>query len=293
MRHLAIALSRLAAALAIGLSVPAAAADRPVNRLSETVNHIENRLKARVGVSVTNSGTGWTWQYRADERFPMNSTVKTLVCGATLARSDQGTLSLDEALPIGKKDVLSYAPVTKTRVGLTLSIGDLCLAALDMSDNTAANLLEARVGGPQAVTAFLRSMGDRTTRVDRTEPDLNDFSAGDERDTTTPSAMSATLKALLLGDVLKPESRRQLASWMSHGSVTGKLLRSAAPTSWSISDKSGSGEQSRNIVALLSPPGKAPWIVALYISDARADFSTRDAALKELAGSVMSVVSSR
>ncbi|TZG40077.1 hypothetical protein FZZ93_07460 [Halomonas eurihalina] len=73
------------------------------------------------------------------------------------------------------------------------------------SDNAAANAQIESVGGPEAVTAFLRSIGDDTTRMDRIEPDLNTHDhEGHERGTTTPLAMMMTLLNLLLGDALTP-----------------------------------------------------------------------------------------
>ncbi len=287
-------LPRLAATLALGLSLATSAvAQDAEDRLAETIHRVEDRLDARTGVMVRDTGSDWTWAYRAEERFLMNSTVKPVICGAVLAEVDGGALTLDEVLPIRDENLLSYAPVTETRVGESMSIGDLCLATLDMSDNTAANLLMDRLGGPQEVTAFLRDIGDPVTRLDRREPELNTFAPGDPRDTTTPAAMLDTLQAMLLGDALTPASRAQLAEWMSRGGVTGALLRAEAPADWEIADKSGGGDQTRNIVAMVTPRDHAPWLVAIYLSDADVDFVTRNAALQEIGAAVMAVLKSR
>jgi len=68
-------------------------------------------------------------------------------------------------------------------------------AAIEHSDNTAANLLLRTVGGPAAVTAYLRALGDPVTRLDRNEPALNEAKPGDVRDTTTPSALARYMPA--------------------------------------------------------------------------------------------------
>ncbi|MHA7870679.1 MAG: serine hydrolase, partial [Salipiger thiooxidans] len=199
MRLTAIVLSRVATGFALGLSMANASfAETPVEALQGTVARIEEHLGARVGLSLVDTGSGWSWSHREDELFLMNSTVKVPVCGAILARWDAGTLSLSDALPVREADLVPYAPVTKTRVGGTMTLDELCRAAIDMSDNVAANLLIGHLGGPEAVTQFFRSVGDITSRVDRIEPELNDFTPGDKRDTTSPAAMSETLRALLL-----------------------------------------------------------------------------------------------
>ncbi len=287
-------LARLAAGLALGLFVGATASAQTAElQIAATIERIEQTLDARVGLLVRDTGSNWSISHRADERFLMNSTFKAMLCGAVLDRVDEGTLDLGERLDISAEDILSYAPVTETRVGETMSLGELCFATLDMSDNTAANLLIDRLGGPESVTAFLREIGDPVSRLDRREPEMNTFSPGDPRDTTTPAAMVSTLEAMLAGDALSPESRAQLVDWMSHGGVTGALIRASAPEGWLVADRSGSGNYNRNVVAMVTPPGRAPYFIAVFLSDADADFATRNAAVIALSEAVMEVVASR
>ena len=291
MRFTASLLPRLAAGLSLGLFLASgSSAQTLLDTLAGTVAQIEARLGARVGVSLVDTASEMSWFHREDERFLMNSAVKVPICGAVLARVDAGGLSLTDTLPVRRDAILSYAPITEQQVGAEMTLGDLCLAALDMSDNTAANMLLDHIGGPQAVTAFFRAIGDETSRLDRPEPELNAFVPGDPRDTTTPAAMSETLRRLLLGDALSPGGRAQLADWMSVGGVTGNLLRADAPDGWLVLDKSGSGSHTRNIIAVIIPEGGAPWIVTIFISDVDADFETRNAALQQVGRAVMSVI---
>lgn len=284
----------LAAGLALGLLTAAPAmAQNPEDRLAATIERIERDLDARVGVMIRDSGSAWSLGHRADERFLMNSTFKTMLCGAVLRRVDDGALSLDENIAIRDSDLLDYAPVTETMVGKSMSIGELCFAALDMSDNTATNLLIDRIGGPQSVTAFLRDIGDPVSRLDRREPEVNNFAPGDPRDTTTPDAMALTMDALLNKDALTAESRARLVDWMSAGGVTGALIRASTPEGWQVADRSGSGDFNRNIAAMVTPPGKAPYFISIFLSDADADFATRNAAVIALSEAVMQVVTNR
>ncbi|TGN59049.1 class A beta-lactamase [Paracoccus liaowanqingii] len=258
--------------------------------LVETIDSLEDRLNARIGVAILDTRTGQFWSHRADERFLMNSTVKVPLCAAVLSRAD---IALTEDLPVRMSDILKYAPVTEQHVGGTMTIDDLCEATIDQSDNTAANVLFHRLGGPKELTAFLRSIGDGTTRSDRIEPELNTFSEGDERDTTTPAAMVRTLEVLLVGNGLSASAKEQLADWMRPGGVTGALLRPSAPAGWDVADKSGSGSNTRNLIAMLTPPDEAPIFFSLSISDTDADFATRNAALTELSAAVMRTVTTQ
>lgn len=284
----------MAAGLVLGLlNTSAALAQEAELRLLETIADIEQRLDARVGLYLRDSGSDWSVSHREDERFLMTSTFKPMLCGAVLKLSDDGMLDLNEPVEITAQDILSYAPVTETMVGGMMTIDDLCFASLDMSDNTATNLLIDHIGGPEAVTSFLREIGDPISRLDRREPELNTFAPGDPRDTTTPAAMAATLETMLTSDVLTPQSRALLIDWMSHGGVTGPLIRASTPADWLIADRSGSGNFNRNIIAMVTPPDQAPYFITVFLSDADADFEARNGAVIELSKAVMDVVTNR
>ncbi|MBS0412504.1 MAG: serine hydrolase, partial [Proteobacteria bacterium] len=123
----------------------------------------------------------------------------------------------------------------------------------------------ASIGGPRAVTALARSLGDPSTRLDRNEPSLNTARPGDARDTTTPAAMAGDLQAVLLGRALKPASRERLTGWMKQTSTGLNRIRAGLPSGWTMADKTGSGERgSTNTIGLVWPPGRAPIAVALY-----------------------------
>ena len=247
---------------------------------------IEKREGGRLGVTVLDSGGGPPLEHRADERFPMCSTFKLLASAAVLRRVDEGNEQLDRVIPYGPADLLEYAPVAKAHVAEGgMPLGDLCAAAIDWSDNTAANLILEAIGGPAGFNAFVRSLGDSTTRLDRNEPGLNASVPGDERDTTTPLAMAEDAQKALLGDVLSEASRGRLEAWLVNDKVGDKRLRAGLPASWTIGDKTGSGDHgTANVIAIIRPPGRAPLIAAVYYTESDAPMDVRNAIHKEVGG---------
>jgi beta-lactamase class A len=270
-------------AIAVRARTALSAADR-LNLANTRLGEIEAREGGRLGVFVRDTGTGATIEHRADERFPMCSTFKLLTAAATLKRVDEGAERLDRIIAYGPSDLLEYAPIAKAHVaegGMT--VGDLCAAAIDWSDNTAANLVLQSIGGPPGFTAFARSLGDTVTRLDRNEPTLNESLPGDERDTTSPAAMAADMQKVLLGDALSEASRRRLQTWLINDKVGDKRLRAGLPSSWRIGDKTGSGDHgSTNTIAILWPPERAPIIAAVYYTASSASMDARNAIHKEL-----------
>lgn len=178
----------------------------------------------------------------------------------------------------------------KLMFGVDLSISELCFATFDQSDNTAANLLFDRIGGPAALTDFFRQAGDSVSRSDRLEPELNIFVSNEPFDTTSPLAIATFLRDVLTGNVLPEHAREQLVDWMRPGGVTGNLLRPAVPADWDVADKSGAGNGTRNLIAMLTPPDRLPIFVSLSIADTKADFKTRNEALITLSAAVMEMV---
>lgn len=259
--------------------------------LQQTVQDVEARLGGRIGYAMTDLNSGQDWGYKADDRFPMSSTFKALLCGVILARVDAGEESLDRRIAFTADDLVTYSPVTETRVDTGMTVGELCRAAITISDNTAGNLLLATVGGPRGFTASLRDIGDATTRLDRWETALNESTPGDMQDTTTPRAALATLHALLFGDTLKTASRQQLVDWMIADAVADDLLRASLPDGWVIGDKSGAGGHgSRSIIAVIWPSPDRPVLAAIYMTGNDADMALRNAAIAEIGAGMVAAL---
>lgn len=246
---------------------------------------LEAASGGRLGVTLLNTGTGWRTGNRQDERFPMCSTFKFVLSAAVLHLADQGRLSLDRRVAVRQQDMLSHAPVTTRHIGKDVTVRDLCRATMITSDNPAANLLLGVVGGPAGVTAFLRANGDAVTRNDRLEPEMNRFAPGDPRDTTSPAAMAASLQRFVLGDVLKPASKQQLADWLIDNETGDARLRAGLSKAWRVGDKTGSnGEDTTNDIAILWPlAGGAPWVLTSYLQGATVDDAGRNDVLRQVA----------
>lgn len=251
--------------------------------ITETIAAVEKRLGARVGAVIIDTQSGRTWSHRAQERFPLNSTFKAFACAAVLAEVDAGKAALDQHITFTADDLVTYSPVTETRVEAGMTLGEVCDAAMTMSDNTAGNLVIESLGGPDGVTRFMRQIGDAETRLDRTEPTLNEATPGDPRDTTTPKAAATSLRELVLGDALSPRSRRQLEAWLLGNKVGDPLLRAGLSKDWTIADRTGAGGHgSRSIVAIAWPPERKPVVAAIYLTGTEASMEERSAAIAEI-----------
>ncbi|WP_210292914.1 class A beta-lactamase [Bradyrhizobium septentrionale] len=263
----------LGLAMCCTLPRPSAAAGQSAAalRLQQEFARIELATSGRLGVAAHDMETGLRASQRGDERFPMCSTFKALASAAVLHRVDRDESSLDQRVQIEAKDILAYAPVTKEHVGSSMTLSELCEAAITLSDNTAANLLLREIGGPAGLTSFFRTIGDNVSRLDRWEVALNEGVSGDPRDTTSPVAMLKNLQRVAIGDVLQATSRQRLIDWMVANKTGDARLRAGVPRDWRVGDKTGTGERGTyNDIGVFWPPGRKPIVVTVYLTGASA-----------------------
>ncbi len=235
---------------------------------------IEQAAGGRLGAFVLDTGSGRSFGWRADERFCHCSTFKFSLAAMALRESDAGRIDLNETLAFGRADLVAYAPVVEAHLAEGgLSVVALAEAAQVASDNAAANVLMRRLGGPAALTRFWREIGDGVSRIDGYEPEINVIPAGTRENSTTPEAMAGTVRRIVLGDVLRAESRERLRGWMEATRSGAHRIRAGLPSGWHGLDKTGTGmrpgigNKTNDIAVLMPPGGRAPLIVTGYVEN--------------------------
>ncbi|HEU4674652.1 MAG TPA: class A beta-lactamase, partial [Motilibacteraceae bacterium] len=230
--------------------------------------------------------------YRGDERFAFASTIKALAAAVVLDELSTGELS--RRLHWTEADLVPYSPVTERHVEDGLTVREVLEAAVTVSDNTAGNLMFDLIGGPPGLDRALEQIGDTTTEVVRREPELNDYSPGDLRDTTTARALATSLAAFVVGGQLAAPDEQLLNSLLRRSTTGEDLIRSAAPKGWAVGDKTGTGGYgTRNDVAVLTPPGRAPVVVAVLTRHRSPGARADDALVAEAASIVLGALCGR
>jgi beta-lactamase class A len=251
--------------LLAALALPALGLTGTAHTAAPAFADLERRAGGRLGVAAWRRGGSQVLAWRGDERFPFCSTAKVMVVGTVLTQASRTPGLLDERVRYRKADLVSWSPVTEQHVDGGMTIADLCAATLQVSDND-------RIGGPAAVTAFARRIGDTAFRLDRRETELNSALPGDPRDTTTPRAMANSLEALLLEDALAPDARRRLLDWMLANTTGKERIQAGFPADWRVADKTGTGAYgTTNDAGIVFPPQGQPVIVAVYYTGSSPD----------------------
>ena len=275
----------MAAAAGLAAVMPAWA-HAPRAAFLARMDALEARHGGRLGVSVRDTTGRLAVSHRGDDRFLLCSTVKLPLAALILSRVDAGHESLERHIDYTHADLATYSPETEQHVGTGMTLGAICRAGLTQSDNTAANLMFDAVGGPTALTDFIRSLGDTTTRSNRLETALNEPTP-DAKDTTTPNAMRGLMTRVLLGDVLSPAARDQLLTWMQANQTGDHRLRAGLPSAWPIGDKTGSGGNNTAAdIAIAHPAPAHAIVISAYYADSSASRDARDQVLADVGRAV-------
>lgn len=233
------------------------------------------------GLGVALMEPGLSWVSDATARFPLQSVSKAIMAAAALSELDAGRLRLNEPITITDLDLsppfslIDQAwPTPPTGHAMTLPVADLLALAVQNSDNTAADNLMKRVGGPGAVNAWLRAKDITDISIDRYELDIAPELAGmnpfqpawkdlnvwtamrdqvpaaareaatvrylhDPRDTATLPATLDFLVKLVIGQLLSPTSTRLLLRLMAT-SAGDNRIKAGLPPGAVVAHKTGS-----------------------------------------------------
>jgi beta-lactamase class A len=247
-------------------------------QLASAFARLETRFHAHLGVYVLDTGTGRTVSFQSGRRFAFCSTYKALATGVLLMRG----APLSQVIRYRASDLVDYSPITSQHVGTGMTLAAVMAAALEYSDNTAANLLLAQLGGPHQLQQDLRGIGDQTTNSDRNEPSVNTATPGDPRDTSTAQALGTDLDRFVLGHLLSPGRRALMTSWLRHNTTGGPYIRAGVPAGWTVGDKTGNGDWgTRNDIAIAWPPHGAPVVISVLSSRGSADATSDDALIAD------------
>ncbi len=257
---------------------------------SNFASGVEKKLAAlelssggRMGIAAINTANNQQIQYRANERFPFKSTFKIIGVAAILKLSTSDPHLMQQHIIYTSKDLVAFSPITEKHVTDGMTISDLCAATIEYSDNTASNLLMKKLGGPEAVTLFVRMLGDTNFNLSSWEPNLNSDPKNPE-DTSTPAAMNATLQKLIFSNALTTNERQHLINWMKNNTTGNAAIRAAVPKTWIVADKTGSGFFGiTNDIAILWPPHGAPIVLSLFFIQNSKDAKIRNDVLASAA----------
>jgi beta-lactamase class A len=211
--------------------------------LASEIRAISDSVDGLVGVAIKDLSTGYTYYLNENEVFPTASSIKITILLEVLKQAEEGKLKLDEFIDLRPEVKVGGGPILAFlgNPSLRLSIKDLCILMVVLSDNTATNILIDRVG-LEAVNRRLTSLGLTQTRLRRKMMDLKAAEEGREN-ISTPLEMTSLLEKIWKGNVLSPALRQEYFNILAL--PKNSPLQQSVPEGIAVADKPGELEAVR------------------------------------------------
>jgi beta-lactamase class A len=224
------------------------------------VGEVEAGLDGVLGLALKDLKTGRTFFINEREVFPQASSIKIAILFEVFKKAEEGRLKLDEfiALEEGRKVEGSGVLFHLGRPSLSLSVRDLAVLMVVLSDNTATNLLIDRAG-LEAVNARLGALGLPRTRLRRKMMDLKAAAEGREN-VSTPLEMMTLLEKIWKGGALAEPYRKDLLAILAI--PKDSPLRAGVPEGVEVAEKPGELEAVRCDSGIVMLPGR-PYVLCV------------------------------
>lgn len=231
--------------------------------------------RGRIGVAAVDLNSGEQIMVLGDQLFPMASTSKVAVACTFLEMVEQGRYSLTSEfsllLPVRSRKFSS--PTAPKRRGKKMAAIDLLELMITRSSNPSTDTLLNAVGGPKAVTAWMKRHGISDFSIDRDiatlvrdDGEYDPATWIDPRDSASPRAMVRLLQGLYRGDFLSDQSRRVLLGAMSRTVTGSRRIKGQMPASARVSNKTGSLNNTSSDIAIVEYPDGRAFAVAIYVT---------------------------
>lgn len=263
---------------------------------------LETQTGARIGVSIRHIESGRSWNWRGDERFPTMSVYKYPIAIAVLKAVDAGRIKLDDPITIGQSDIRdglsSYLDHKKLPAPRRFTVRELISGMVSHSDNTACDMLLARIGGPAEVTRVMRALGitGMSIHLDERDMDREVVRLGlegfdrDGRNSSSPSAMASLLEMTHRAELqLKQESQQLLLRVLRETATGARRIRAGLPAGTPLWHKTGTGRRIKGVnlatndVGVFTLPDGTHVAIAIFVKMGTAPDAKLESSIAQIA----------
>ena len=258
------ALGVLALVLTVGSTARAQGALQSLlhAKLETQLANVADHLNGVMGYAIKDLSTGETFLHLPDTVFPQASSIKLAVLLELLRQAQEGKLSLEEKHTLRRSEMTvgDTEPIL-TMLGdgtVTMTLRDLAIFMVVLSDNTATNILLDRLGMDNINNGVIR-LGLRQTKLRRHMIDLEAAKKGNEN-VSTPSEMLILVEKVHAGQALDAAHTKEYFDLLRLPKQSA--FHKALPEGVSVADKPGALEGVRCDTGLIEIPGH-PFIMSI------------------------------
>jgi beta-lactamase class A len=263
-RRLVAAVVLLAVPLAGILPASASGIGGPMADFQAELSAYSLRAPGHVGIAIEDVATGATSGINRGAEMPAASTIKIPVMVEVFRQLVAGNFDLNTKLRLRRADKdRGYGDLCDAPVGGSYTVSRLLALMIDVSDNTATNML-IRLVGRQRINATMANYGLTHTR-------LRDFIRTEGPSIRWTLRSSPADMAHLLGVMAKEQlvdewSSREMIQILG-GQQHNGLLPEPLPPGTRIAHKTGTLHDTLNDVGIVYGASEDPYVIAVMTTD--------------------------
>lgn len=231
-------------------------------QLETQLTNVADRLHGVLGYAIKDLATGETFLRLPDTVFPQASSIKLTILLELMRQAQEGKLSLGEKHTLRRSEMtMGDTDPILTMLGdgtVSLSLRDLAIFMVVLSDNTATNILIDRLGMDNINSGIAR-LGLKETKLRRRMIDLEAAKHGNEN-VSTPREMLTLLEKVRVGQALDAAHAKDYFDLLKLPKESE--FHQALPEDVPIADKPGALEAVRCDMGLIDIPGH-PFILSV------------------------------
>jgi beta-lactamase class A len=265
--------------------------------LKTKIEHFADSAEGKVGVAILDVENYDTLTINGSSKFPMQSVFKFPLALAILDQVDKGIFSLEQKIHLNKEDLLAeiWSPLRDKypNGGVDVTLDELLSLTVSQSDNNGCDILFRLIGGVEKVEQYLHQVGIKDIAIVANEAEMHRDWQIQYRNWSSPAAMAQLLYKFYLGKILSEKSREYLYQIMAKTNTNPGRLKGMLPEGTIVAHKTGSSGENENGLAaatndvgIITLPNGKHFIIAVFVSDSRADEKTRNRVIAEIAKAV-------
>lgn len=272
--------------------------------LQSRIKHSIDQTDGHIGVAVIDMENSDTVLINGNDRFPMQSVYKFPLALAVLRRVDDGTLSLRQTIHLTKEDLHpnTWSPLRDKypNADVDVTLDEVLSATVSNSDNNACDILFRLIGGTGVVDKFVHDLGVKDIAIVATEEEMHRDWNTQYRNWSTPAAMAQLLCKFFRDSILSAGSREYLWQLMVRTTTGQRRIKGLLPDGTIVAHKTGLSDTNEkgitaatNDVGIIVLPRNKHLALAVFVSDSRADESTREHTIARIARAAWDVLTGR
>lgn len=264
------------------------------NKWQNDIRAIVKASNADIGIAISGLDFKDSFIHNGERHYPMLSVYKFPLAVCILHKADKKELKISDKIVVPKEliDPDTWSPLAKKYPDqdIDMSIGELLVYSISLSDNNACDILFHKAGSTGHVNDYIHGLGVEGIEIAATEREMKTAWEVQYTNWCQPTAMLQLLRLFYSGKLLSKESNDYLMKLMVESSNSDKRIKGLLPQGAIVAHKTGTSNTNAqginaatNDIAIITLPDGKHFGIVVYQSGSKADLEARELTIAKIA----------